>query len=50
MEKIISRKELEHIGTYKEIFDREPHHNHEIVETEDGSISTIRVSRVFLLA
>jgi hypothetical protein len=38
MEKIITRKELEHIETYKEIFDREPHHNHEIVETEDGSI------------
>lgn len=38
METIISREELMDVDTYKEIFDIEFHHNHEIIRDQNGTV------------
>lgn len=38
METIISREELMDVDDYKEIFDIEFHHNHEIIRDQNGTV------------
>ena len=38
METIVSREELMDVDTYKEIFDIEFHHDHEIIRDQNGTV------------